>query len=644
VAKPTEPMSEGKYRQYSGPLRIMLKAIGAGVGLYCLLMSSGLFAYVGLNYISMQLNAIFLGAVLVSVFLLVPAKKGAVRNRAPWYDMLLAAAAFVGNLYIAINALNLMGVLHLSATPLEIGLGLMTFALILEAVRRQLGWIMLGIGLFFFLYLKFGSYLPGMWRAYPMPWPIAVSNIYTSTQGMYGPILTIGSGIAIVYVTFGVIFTFMGGGDFFIKMALALTGSMRGGPAKTAVIGSGMFGTLSGSPLANVAVTGAVTIPMMRRVGYGAPYAGAVESVSSTGGTITPPIMGTLAFLMAAMLNVSYTSIAIAAAIPAFLYYFAIFVQIDLRAARLGLLGLPRHELPSLKEEFKKGWEFTIPLLVLIILLFLLRWSVTLSGVCAIFLTLVIGLFRKRSRLKLRFTKLVDCQENAFRDVLTVGTVMAQAGVVLAALVVSGLGPRISAALVALAGGNLLFLIILTAIVCYLMGMGVDILAAYIILAALIGPSMELLGVPMFVSHFFIVYMSMIAFFTPPLCPAAFVAGAIADTNPFRVGFYAMRLAIVIFLIPFIIVYDPALLLIGSTGQIVQATFTALAGVFLLSVGIEGYLFGGISWLQRILLIGAGVIMIVPEAFTDFVGAAFGFVVLLFHWWRQRASATTATL
>jgi len=633
-------VTEDRYRQFRGPLRILVKVIAAGVCLYCLLMASGYLAYFRISYIPLQLNAIFLGAVLVSIFLLIPLTKRSRKDRLPWYDIVLALAALAGNGYIAVNALDLMGVLHLSATPLEVGLGLVTFVLILEAVRRVLGWPMVAMGLFFFLYLKFGSYLPGMWRAYPLPWPLAMSNIYTSTQGIYGPILRIGSGIAIVFLTFGVVFTYVGGGDYLIRMAMAITGSMRGGPAKTATIASAMFGTLSGSAVANVVVTGSVTIPMMKRIGYGPAFAGAVEAVASSGGTITPPVMGTIAFLMSAMLNVPYADIAIAAALPALLYYFSIYMQIDLRAARLGLRGLPRHELPSLKEEFRKGWEFTIPLLALVVSIFILNWDVNRCGLFTIVVTLIVSLFRKQTRSKLGFMKLVDVLEEAFRGVLTVGAVMAQAGVILAALVVTGLGPRISAALITLAGGNLFILVLLTAIVCYLMGMGVDILGAYIILAALVGPSMEHLGVRLFVAHFFILYMCAIGFFTPPLAPAAFVAGAIAKADPFRVGFIAMRLGIIVFLVPFIIVYSPALLLIGSVGEVLQAVVTALVGVFILAVGIEGYLFSNVKWIERIPLIGAGLLMIVPGAVTDAIGAAIAVIMLFFHWRRSRHFGT----
>jgi TRAP transporter 4TM/12TM fusion protein len=631
-------VSEDKYRQFRGPLRILVKVIAAGVCLYCLLMASGHLAYLGISYIPLQLNAIFLGGVLITIFLLIPPTKRSRKDQLPWYDISLAVAALAGNTYIAVNAIDLMGVLHLSATPLEVGLGLVTFMLILEAVRRVLSWPMVAMGLFFFIYLKFGSFLPGMWRAYPLPWPLAMSNIYTSTQGIYGPILRIGSGIAIVFLTFGVVFTYVGGGDYLIRMAMAITGSLRGGPAKTATIASAMFGTLSGSAVANVVVTGSVTIPMMKRIGYGPAFAGAVEAVASSGGTITPPVMGTIAFLMSAMLNVPYADIAIAAALPALLYYFGIFMQIDLRAARLGLRGLPRHELPSVREEFKKGWEFTVPLLALVVSIFLLNWDVNRCGLFTIVVTLIVSVFRKQTRSKLGFMKLVNVLEEAFRGVLTVGAVMAQAGVILAALVVTGLGPRISAALINLAGGNLFILVLLTAVVCYLMGMGVDILGAYIILAALVGPSMEYLGVRLFVSHFFILYMCAIGFFTPPLAPAAFVAGAIAKADPFRVGFIAMRLGIIVFLVPFIIVYAPALLLIGSFREVIQAVVTSLGGVFILAVGIEGYLFRNVSWVGRILLIGAGLLMIVPEPMTDAIGAAMGFVILLFHWRSSKAS------
>ena len=609
----------------------MVKLIGSGMCLTCLLYAAGVFAYFNIYFFSTQFNAIFLAAVLVLVFLLVPASKDAKsKDRLPWYDIFFAGASLAGCLYIAINAVALAGAIKLTATPLEIVLGLITVVLILEAVRRILGWPMVVIGLIFFLYIKFGYLVPGAFGSYPENWAMVLADVYISTQGIFGHILDIARSIVITFIVFGIFFIRVGGGKFFMNVALSLTGSRRGGPAKAAVLGSALFGTISGSPVANVVVTGSITIPMMKRVGYEPHFAGAVESVASTGGNIMPPIMGVVAFIMATMINVPYTTIAIAATLPAILYFFAVYMQVDLHAAKAGIRGLPRYQLPKLALEFKSNWELMIPLVVLVMLIFVLRLPLAMSGAYTILALLLVSLFRKQHRLGIK--DFIECLEDGFRSALSVSVLMALAGIILAALVVTGLGPRISAGLVALAGNNLLLLVLLTAVACYVMGMGVSILGSYILLAALVGPALVSFGIPVMAAHFFILYMITSGFFTPPLCPVAFVAAPIAGATPFRIGFTAMRLGIVAFLVPFIIVYNPALILVGELGDIIVAALTALIGVFALSVGLEGYLFRRINLLQRLFLLGSSIFMIIPGTLTDSIGASIIAMIIAWHW------------
>ena len=627
-------IGEGTYRQYTGAMALLVKVIASGASLFILLYTAGVFAYFNISFFQTQLNAIFLAGVLVLLFLLFPARKDGQNNRLPWYDAFLILAGLASTLYIAINALALAQAYKITATPLETALGLILLVLILEAVRRTLGWPMVAVGIVFFLYIKFGYIIPGMFGAYPETWQQAVSDIYIATQGIFGPVLSIASSIVVVFIIFGIFFIHAGGGEFFMNLALSIAGSTRGGPAKTATIASAVFGTLSGSPVANVVVTGSITIPMMKRIGYSPEFAGAVECVASTGGNIMPPIMGVVAFIMADMINVPYADITIAAIVPAFLYFLAIFMQIDLRAAKENLKGLPRHELPSFSAELKKGWELLLPPLVLVVLIFILRWPVAMSGVYTILALIVVSMFRKRHRFTV--AGFINCLEEGFRSVLSVGVLMALAGVLMATVIVTGLGPRISAGLVTLAGNNLLLLLILTGIGCYVMGMGISILGSYILLAALVAPSLEALGVPLMVAHFFILYMITLGFFTPPLCPVAFVAAPLAGAPPFRIGFNAMKLGIILFFVPFILVYDPTLMLVGRIGEIALSIVTAVIGVLALSVGLEGFLIGKTNWLQRILFLVTGIIMIMPGLLTNAIGLSTISGLMIWHLWGSR--------
>lgn len=625
---------EAGHRQYRGPIVLLPKVIAAGACLFCLLYAGGAFSYFEIYLMPAQFNAIFLAAVLTVLFLVVPPSKHAKRGQVPWYDVALILASLASCLYVAVNALEISSTARLVASPLEIGLGLVLMAIILEAVRRSLGWSLVAIGLFFFIYIKFGDLFPGMFSTYPRTWSLAIADVYLSTQGLFGSILGMASSVIIVFIAFGVFFMEAKGGSIFMNLALSLVGWMRGGPAKAAIVGSALFGTISGSPMANAAVIGSVTIPLMKDAGYQPEFAGAVESVASTGGAIMPPIMGAVAFVMADMISLPYSKIALAATIPAVLYFVALFVQTDLRAARERLHGIPRDKLPSPLAALRHEWEFLLPFLALIIFLFVLRFPVTLSGVYAILITILVSLFRKEHRLGAK--AYVDSLESSFRHTLEVAVLTSLAGVIVAGLMVTGLGPRLSAALVALCGNSMLLLVILSGVVCYIMGMGVSLIVSFVLLSALVGPALVSFGVPLLAANFFIFYMNASTFFTPPFSPVTFVTGPMAGASPFRVGLQAMRLGIVCFIVPFILIYNPALLLIGPPLEVALAAVTAVIGIFTLSVGIEGYLFARCNWLQRLLFIGGGLAMIIPGWLTDLIGVIITALVMTWHWQSSR--------
>ncbi len=617
------------------------RVLAAGLTLFCLLWTVGVLSQVGIYFLAMRVSAIFLTVISVLVFLLVPAKAGESGRPLPWYDILLILLSLCSHLYVLINASNLTNVGRITASPVEIALGLAGVITLIEAMRRLTGWALPILAIVLLLYAKFGYLLPGAFGIPQFSWSRLMALIYLSPTGIYSGIVNLASGIIIAFIAFGVFFVAAGGGDFFYNLAASSVSWMRGGPAKAAIVGSAIFGTVSGSAVANVSVTGAVTIPLMKRIGYEPAFAGAIESVASTGGILMPPIMGAIAFVMAQFLGVPYRAIVLAAIIPAILYFVALFFQTDLRAARKGLKGIPRSELPPIFPTIKAGWQFVIPFAVLIGLLFVLRYPAGMAAVYSIGALIVIGMFKKKTR----FTpgRIVNALSNSTEAMFSVGILCGVAGILLGVLSGSGLGPKISSLMVDLAGGQLVTLVILAAVICYIMGMGVSILVSYILLAALVAPTLEKFGIPPMVAHFFILYMGSATFFTPPFCPAAFVASSISGAKPFSIGFQAMRLGIVVFIVPFIFIYNPALLLIGSATEIVLGALTAIVGVFAMSVALEGYLLIECNWLQRVLAGLAGITMIVPGGLSDIFGIGLLAVVVLWQLWaKKRAVALKA--
>jgi TRAP transporter 4TM/12TM fusion protein len=416
-----------------------------------------------------------------------------------------------------------------------------------------------------------------------------------------------------------------------------------------AVVGSTLFGTISGVAVANVVTTGVVTIPLMKRIGYKPHVAGAIEAVASSGGQLCPPVMGVTAFIMAELLNVPYRDVAIAATIPALLYYAAIFFQVDMEAGKAGLKGLPREELPKVRSVLGKSHLFIIPFAALVVALFFLYLSPEKSALAGVLPILILGLLIQKET-RFRFGWILDALNQTGRAILLIGPIGALAGIVVGTMSYTGIGFLISLYLGDLAGGNLFLLLPIVAFACFILGMGMPTLPAYILLAVLVAPVMVQLGVLPMAAHMFILYYAGLSMITPPVCLAAYAGAAIAGADPMRTGVVASRLGIISYIIPFLFVFFPALLFIGSWGEILVATATALFGCFVLSAALTGYLFSVLSQVKRVILGLAGIGLLIPiRSHTDILGLTaniggigIALVIIVRDWYARRSSEPTS--
>ena len=587
-----------------------------------------------------QYLGLFLALGLSPVFLACRASTRAPNDRVPWYDALLALGALAVGVYVAVLYPVIAYSLGIASWD-KVLLGGLALVLILEAVRRLAGWALMWIALVCILYAKFAWLLPGLFYAKGSTWSRIAVYLYLDTNGIFGLPLGVTASIVVAFIFFGSALATVGGDKFLTDLAVVAMGRYRGGTAKMAVVSSSLYGTVSGSAVANVVVDGAITIPMMKRSGYPPHLAAAIEAVASNGGQIMPPVMGAAAFLIAEYLSIPYGRVALAAAIPAGLYYLALFVQVDLEAARLGLAGLPRTEIPRFRSVLGRGWVFLVPLTALIYTLMIAGWEAGRAGMLAVGLTFAVGFLQKETRPTWR--GIVDAFESTGRTMLDLVAITTLAGIVIGSLQLSGFVSKLPLLLISTAGGHVLLLLVLTAAVSILLGMSLPTTVVYVTLAVLIGPALAQLGVPPLAAHLFLFYFGMLSLITPPDCLATYAAAAIAKADFWRTGWTGMRLGIVAYIVPFVFVFHPALIFEGTWGQIVLATVTASAGVILLGIACAGYLFRSLGWGRRAVLILAALLLImppargVPELVTDGAGLLLGALLILFE--RSQASA-----
>jgi TRAP transporter 4TM/12TM fusion protein len=561
-----------------------------------------------------QYIGLFLALTLAAIFLLIPGSKRQFQH-IPWFDYIGAAAGLFVGLYIFVKFPEISNSLGDIYTERVI-LGAITVILLAEACRRLVGWPLVIIAGVFIFYAFFAYLFPGDF--YGRGWSIGrlATYLYLDANGMIGQPLQIGASIVLVFVLFGEALYAIGGAAFLSDFALAVMGRFRGGQAKIAIVSSSLFGNISGSAVANVVVDGAFTIPMMKRAGYPPPVAAAIEAVASTGGQIMPPVMGAAAFLIAEYLAIPYAQVALAAFVPALLYYIALFIQVDLLAARNGIYGLPPAELPRLLPVLRRSAGFVVPLTVLIIWMFFLNRRPEEAGLLAVASALLVGFLTPGVRLGPR--QLLNILINTGRGMLEIAAITGLAGVVIGVLQLTGLGFTLTLTLLNVGQNSAILLLILTAIVSIILGMGMPTTAVYVLLAVLVAPGLSKLGILPIAAHLFIFYFGMLSMITPPVCLASYAAASIGKTDPVKTGWEAMRLCAIAYVVPFLFVFSPALLLIGSWYAVVISIATAIVGAVLLGVGLVGYLFRPIGALRRLffLLAAAGLLIPVVETGT----------------------------
>ena len=553
------------------------------------------------------------------IFVALPARKKD-RKRVPWYDLILAALAIGIATYWASNAKAISeGIWIPAPSTFDFALACIFGLLALEGGRRVAGNFFMVICLIFGAYPLFAEYMPGVLYGIGLPFPRLASFFAFGSNGILGvPALVIG-GIIIGFLLFAGVLIGSGAGDFFLKLALALLGRFRGGPAKVAVIASGFFGSLSGNPIANVASTGSVTIPAMKRLGYPPHYAGAIEACASTGGAIMPPIMGSIAFVMVAVTEIPYATIVTASFIPALLYYYGLLVQVDAYAARVGLKGIPREELPSVKETLKEGWPFIAVIIFLVWGLVYMRWSY-IAPIYASGLMVLLSFANRKTMITPR---------RLIKIVVTVGglitwtmAILLPVGLILSGLFTTGMTAALTAKVISLGGENLILILLLGIVVCYVMGMAGMGLLAYIFLAVTMVPAViTTTGLDMMAVHLFVVYYALTGNITPPVAIAAFVAAGFAGAPAMKTAITSMRLAIVLYFIPFFFLFNPALILRGSALETLYLFALCLLGILILAGGLEGHLLkvGRLKGWERPLLVATGFMIALPPWAPTFI-------------------------
>jgi TRAP transporter 4TM/12TM fusion protein len=492
--------------------------------------------------------------------------------------------------------------------------------LLLEVCRRTVGYSLTIVVVVFILYGFWGSNLPGLLGHRGISLEKFIDLQAFSSGGIYGLPVGVSAEMVFYFILFGTFLERSGGGALFTDLAMLVTGKFRGGAAKMSVVASGLYGTISGSAVANVSVVGMFTIPLMKKTGFKSVFAGAVEAVASTGGQIMPPIMGAAAFILAQILGISYWKVAAAAAIPALLYYVALYAAIDFKSMKDGLVGLSKNELPDVRGGILKRIHLMFPLLMLIYYIVSFTATPVTAAARAIIAVIVVSFLRRETRMGP--AKIFDAMEKGAREAVTVAIPCAMAGVLIGVVIYSGLAFKLTDILVALSGGKLLIALILVMVAVIILGMGMPTSAAYLIAAILLAPLLIKLGVMPLAAHMFIFFFAVISMITPPVALASFVAAGMAESDLWETGLEAFKIALPSFLVPFVIVYSPALILEGSLGDIIWRTLITLIGVIALSASLIGFFFRKTRpWEWAALLAGA-LLLIVPELITDFIGIA----------------------
>ena len=582
-------------------------------------------------------RAIHLGFGLALAYLLYPFRRAWTRDH--YFhpiDIVFAVLGAATPAYLVIQYRELITRAG-TVSPVDTVVGGLGILLVIEATRRVVGLPMVTVVLAFIAYAFLGPYMPGVLAHRGLTPEQLIGHLYFTTEGIFGIPLGVSSTFIFLFILFGAYLESTGLGKFFIDLANAVAGWASGGPAKVAVLSSGLMGTVSGSSVANVVGTGSLTIPMMKKLGYNANFAGAVEAAASTGGQLMPPVMGAAAFLMAEFVGVPYIDVVKAAAIPALLYFTGVWLGVHFEAKRKKLKGIPRAELPNPLTLLKERGHLAIPLIVIVYLL-VSGYTPMRAALVAIFLSIFCAMLRKSTRMKP--IEIVYGLERGAKGVLGVLVACASAGIIIGVVTKTGVGLRLASGLIDLAGGMLLPAMFFTMITAIVLGMGVPTTANYVITSTIAAPALEQMGVPVLAAHMFVFYFGIIADVTPPVALAAYAGAGISGGNALKTGVHASKLAIAAFIIPYVFVLSPVLLMVDATPlALVSVTLSALLGMIAISSALCGFLADHCRPYERILLIIAGLLMIKPGGITDLVGLVLFVVILVMQYRRAKETA-----
>ncbi|HEX6110951.1 MAG TPA: TRAP transporter fused permease subunit [Geminicoccaceae bacterium] len=600
---------------YARAVRLTIAAVALVMAVYHLWV-----AFVGPPN-ALVLRSVHVGFALTLAFLTIPGRRQAEPERPGPWDLALIVLAIAAAAYPILFLDYFMTRMYYVDDPavVDLVLGYAMVLLVLEATRRTTGLALPLTALTFIIYaLTLGG----------QSWLILIDQLYLTTEGIFGIPAGVSATYVILFIIFGALVERTGTGRLFMDFALALTGHQAGGPAKVACLSSGLFGTVSGSAVANVMTTGTFTIPLMRRIGYRPAFAGAVEAVASTGGQIMPPIMGAAAFVMAEFLGVSYLHVATAAALPAALYFLAVFMAVHFEAKRTGLEGLPRADLPRLGEVLKERGHLFLPLIIIIWVL-VAGYSAQFAALCGIASVIPSALLRRSSRAGITVGAVAEGLIAGARNTVAVALACACAGIVVGAITLTGLSIEFTSVVLAAAQNTLILALVLTMVAGIILGMGMPTTPAYIVQVALLVPALVRLEIPLEAAHMFAFYFAILSAITPPVALAVYAANSLSGGGLWETGIAAVKLGATGYIIPFMFVFGPSLLMIGSWDRILLATVTAVIGVTALAASLHGYLLRSTRPWERLFLFGAALLLIKPGLVTDLGGAVLLGAVLI---------------
>ncbi|RHO36476.1 TRAP transporter permease [Clostridium sp. AM16-23] len=634
---------ESKTRKFGSPvLKKAYRVFAIIVTLYHLVFASGLYMPETLKH-----RSIHVGMILIFAFMLYPATKKASRKVIAWYDYVFIALSAAVPIYMCVDYVN---IINRAGKPdmMDVVIGTLLTLVVLEATRRVCGMALPIISIIFMIYSLMGTKqglipidVPGIFLHRGYTWQKLMSHFFSNTEGIYGSSVNVASTYIFLFIAFGEVMNKCGMGQFFNDFANAIAGGTKGGPAKVAVVASGLLGMINGAAVAVVVTTGSFTIPLMKKSGYDDEFAGAVVATGSVGGQLMPPVMGAAAFIMADTLGMKYNELLLSAIIPAVIYYMGILFQIQMRAEKMGMQGTPKDQLPKMSQVMKEYGHLALPIIFLVYMLFFSGKTVIMAAFYTIVFTIIVAQCRKNTRMT--FQDILDAMVASAKSTVSVAIACACVGIIVGSCSITGFALNMANTIISIGGKSLMFTLVFTMITCMILGMGLPSIPSYIITSTIAAPALVQLGIPALVAHMFCFYFAMFANLTPPVALAAFAAAGIAGGSPMKTGWASVKLALAGFILPYMFVYNTDLLLLDTPlAKAIQVAVTAAVGVFLISTAVEGYLFTKVNIVLRIASLIGAYLLIDSGLVTDIAGIVICAVVFVFQKAAAKKSAPAA--